>query len=86
MAFVSKITSKGQTTIPAELRAELGLSPGDTIRYVRDEDGSYRIVKLSGTFEDLRGMIKLDRPVSMDEILEAVDAARMAIGGGGDRS
>lgn len=32
------LTSKGQTTIPAEVREFLGLKPGDKIRYIRRGD------------------------------------------------
>ncbi len=30
---MSKVSTKGQTTIPAEVRDELGLKPGDLIQY-----------------------------------------------------
>ena len=35
---IGKITAKGQTTIPAVFRKELGLMPGDEILFVQ-EDG-----------------------------------------------
>lgn len=31
--LISKLTSKGQTVIPASIRQHLGLRPGDVIRY-----------------------------------------------------
>jgi antitoxin PrlF len=31
----SNLTSKGQVTIPAELRRDLGLKPGDKVRFVK---------------------------------------------------
>lgn len=31
--LISKLTSKGQTVIPASIRQHLGLKPGDVIRY-----------------------------------------------------
>lgn len=31
-----KVTSKGQTTIPEEIREELGIEPGDYIQFVVD--------------------------------------------------
>ena len=34
MSLQSKITSKGQTTVPIEVRHALGLKPGDRIAYV----------------------------------------------------
>ncbi|MBL4819068.1 MAG: AbrB/MazE/SpoVT family DNA-binding domain-containing protein [Deltaproteobacteria bacterium] len=32
-ASVSKLTEKGQATIPAEIRRKLGLLPGDTVGF-----------------------------------------------------
>ena len=35
----AKVTSKGQVTIPKEVRECLGLQPGDEIEFVEDELG-----------------------------------------------
>ena len=37
--IVSTITSKGQVTIPAEVRGHLALKTGDRIAFVLDPDG-----------------------------------------------
>jgi AbrB family looped-hinge helix DNA binding protein len=42
-----KITSKGQVTIPKEIRDEAGFLPGTEVDFVRDENG-IRIVKTPG--------------------------------------
>ena len=42
-----RITSKGQVTIPAELRARFGLLPETEVEFVADRDG-VRIVKSKG--------------------------------------
>ncbi len=39
MAFQSKITSKGQITLPAELRARLRLEEGDSVEFYFDHAG-----------------------------------------------
>jgi antitoxin PrlF len=36
MGIESKLTAKGQTTIPLEVREHLGIGPGDMVRYVID--------------------------------------------------
>ena len=35
----SKITSKNQTVVPREIRAQLGLKPGDRLRYTLTASG-----------------------------------------------
>ena len=40
----STLSTKGQTTIPALIRRQLGIRPGDTIKY-EVEDGEVRIGK-----------------------------------------
>ncbi|MHB8647963.1 MAG: AbrB/MazE/SpoVT family DNA-binding domain-containing protein [Thermomicrobiales bacterium] len=37
--FESRMTQKGQVTIPAEIRHLLGLKPKDKVRFVTDADG-----------------------------------------------
>lgn len=37
MGVESKVTAKGQTTIPAEVREYLGLKPGDRITYAMND-------------------------------------------------
>jgi AbrB family looped-hinge helix DNA binding protein len=39
----SKVTSKGQITVPGAVRKELGLAAGDKLTFVRAGDGSVRI-------------------------------------------
>jgi AbrB family looped-hinge helix DNA binding protein len=35
----SRMTQKGQITIPAEIRAQLGLKPRDKVRFIPEADG-----------------------------------------------
>jgi AbrB family looped-hinge helix DNA binding protein len=39
MELESRMTQKGQITIPAEIRARLGLKPKDKVRFVSQADG-----------------------------------------------
>ena len=43
MMAVAKITAKGQTTIPQDVRAALHVGPGDFIAWEVDEDGTARV-------------------------------------------
>lgn len=40
MVALAKITAKGQTTIPQDVRAALHVGPGDTIAWEVEEDGT----------------------------------------------
>ena len=40
---VSTITSKGQITVPAEVRRHLGVSARDKLAFVIDDDGSVHV-------------------------------------------
>ena len=46
MKHESNLTSKGQVTIPKDIRDALGLAPGKPVRFEMDADGSARIVKV----------------------------------------
>ena len=35
------VTSKGQITIPVEVRKKLGIKPGDRVRFIEGEHGEY---------------------------------------------
>ena len=43
-----RITSKGQITIPQQVRRALGLEPGDEVDIVVEDDGVARIVPVGG--------------------------------------
>ena len=53
------VTSKGQITIPAEVRRRLGLKPGDRVDFVPEPTGGFRLqakkAPLEGLLEMLRG-------------------------------
>lgn len=68
MDRTATVTAKGQVTIPAALRARLGVGPGDRLRFREDADGRVTVEKDARSFEDLRGIVKLDRQVSGADI------------------
>jgi AbrB family looped-hinge helix DNA binding protein len=55
--FRAKVTSKGQITVPVEIRRSLGVKPGDNIRFEQQESG-IRVVRDSdeNPFEKWRGI------------------------------
>jgi antitoxin PrlF len=68
---VSRMTSKGQVTIPREMREELGLQPGDEIRFVATPDG-IRIEKWipRSPFAEYRGFLTHLRDKGVDQVIE----------------
>ena len=80
----STVTTKGQTTLPSNVRAALGLTGGDRVRYVI-LDGQVRILKVHSVGE-LKGILARSeqRPVSLDEMEDAI--ARGAAEAGDRRS
>ena len=67
----SRITSKGQTTLPVAVRRALALQPGDHIRYFIS-DGEVRIMPTE-SIESLYGAAKYDGPpVTLEEMDEAI--------------
>jgi AbrB family looped-hinge helix DNA binding protein len=73
-----KLTSKGQVTIPIDVREQLGLHPGDEIKFVLDEH-SVRIVKDDQKptrgrriVEQLRGKGTANLEMTTDEIMALV--------------
>jgi antitoxin PrlF len=74
-AMESAITSKGQATIPKEIREHLGLKPGDRVKFFIHPDGGVVLLpKLPITA--LRGMLKprRRRPATLEEMDEAIAA------------
>ena len=55
--YESRITSKGQTTIPIEVREHLRLGPGDTIQFVLI-DGRYEIIPRNRPAASLFGRLQ----------------------------
>jgi AbrB family looped-hinge helix DNA binding protein len=54
----STVTSKGQTTIPKDIRKRLNLHPGDRLEFVIDEDGRVLVLPASIDAAELAGMLK----------------------------
>lgn len=66
------ITSKGQITIPAPVRMDLHVGPGDRIEFVKISEGRYEVVAATQDVSCMKGMIKADRVVSIEEMDNAI--------------
>jgi antitoxin PrlF len=70
----STITTKGQTTVPKEVRDHLGLKPGDQIEFVIQPDGAVRVDALSVDIRSLQGSLRryVKKPVTVEDMRKAV--------------
>jgi len=46
---MSRVTSKGQVTIPKEIRDSYGLLPGAEVEFIPDDGGDVRVRKVADT-------------------------------------
>jgi antitoxin PrlF len=66
---VATLTSKGQLTLPIELRNKMNLQAGSKVEFVEVSDGDWRIQLQSGNITSLRGILDYNGPtVSLDEM------------------
>ena len=66
----SKLTSKGQTTIPLQVRERLGLRQGDAIDFVFQADGSIALRSATRDVRSLKGYLHRPgmRSISVEEM------------------
>ncbi len=70
---VSTITSKGQTTIPSEIRLHLKLKPGDRVEFVVERDGRVVLIPATVNASELKGLLApAPRRVSLEEMDAAI--------------
>ena len=79
--IVSTITSKGQVTIPAEVRRHLGVGTSDKITFVIGDDGEVQLkAPRYSTIESLRGAAgTLRQPLSWMEMREIAREDALAV-------
>ena len=77
---VATLTSKGQTTIPKQVREHLKLSPGDKLDFVIESEGRVVIRPAKLDVRELKGLLKRrdGKVLSIEEMNAAI--ARGAAG------
>lgn len=73
-----KLTSKGQLTIPVELRTLLNLKEGDRLAFVLDENEKIIEVqpKNKKSIRDVMGVLKPNVPINVEEAIELAKTER----------
>jgi AbrB family looped-hinge helix DNA binding protein len=78
--ILSTVTSKGQVTIPAEIRKKLRIDKGDKLSFVITDDGSIELrVPTYSTVASLAGAAgSLEQPMDWQEMLDVAREERLA--------
>jgi antitoxin PrlF len=71
---IATLTSKGQITLPKEVREHLHLGTVDRLEFVIRSDGEVHVQPVAGSYRDLRGMLR--RPGRRAPSDEALDRER----------
>ncbi len=67
------LTSKGQITIPKDVRDRLGIDTGDRIEFIEVEPGIFKIMLATNDITDLKGIIqKPKKAVSLEAMEVAI--------------
>ncbi len=73
----AKVTSKGQITLPYEVRRELGVRAGDKVEFEKDDSGFHiRPVRTESPFEKFRGIGNPGLPRGKKAILRYIREMR----------
>jgi AbrB family looped-hinge helix DNA binding protein len=70
---IATVTTKGQVTIPKEIRDYLKLETGSKVEFVIDENGDVKVVPLNVPLEALSGV--LHRPGMKTATIEEMEIA-----------
>ena len=81
MSYLATVTSKGQMTLPAKLRSELGINPGDRVELTLTGDGAVRLRTRARSCAELKGLVQIEGSAAkIDRWIEEA-RARMATEG-----
>ncbi len=75
---VGTMTSKGQITIPKDVRDDLGLVPGARVTFLKNEEGVYEVHRERRSVKDLAGSLKYTGPAKLIEEMDDAIAAAAA--------
>ena len=76
------LTSKGQITMPAEVRRALQVETGDKIEFIQIEPGRFELMAATRSVRELKGMFgPASRVVSIEEMNAAIAAQGSAAQG-----
>ncbi|MEO8311639.1 MAG: AbrB/MazE/SpoVT family DNA-binding domain-containing protein [Caldimonas sp.] len=75
------VTTKGQVTIPVDVRRTLNVDAGDRVEFVEIEPGRFEMIAATRSIRELRGMFgKPKRSVTIAEMNRAIAKRGAAAG------
>lgn len=75
--YTSTITSKGQTTIPRDIREKLNLITGDTIEYYVNNTNSITLIHSNLDIANLYGFMKKpNKTISIEDMNKIISERR----------
>jgi len=80
------MTSKGQITVPKDVRLKLNLKPGDRVLFIVEDDGAVRMRASNRDISSLVGILPPPkRAATLEEIEESIQRGAIARALGHDR-
>jgi len=74
---IATLTSKGQITLPKEIREQLKLKPGDRVEFLVGTNGRVTVWPITLDVRTLKGLISKPRqPVSLETMRAATKKGR----------
>jgi len=69
----ARMTSKGQITVPKDVRLKLNLKPGDRVLFIVEDDGAVRMRVANRDISSLAGILPPPkRKATLEEIEESI--------------
>jgi AbrB family looped-hinge helix DNA binding protein len=75
-SYEAKVTSKGQITLPAQLREALRISTGDKVVFSVAPDGAFRVSAQNKSMRDLKGIVRTGPQFSSDDVRRWLEDSR----------
>ena len=73
------VSSKGQITIPANVRRALHVDAGDRVEFVQVEPGRFELIAATQSITSMKGMFgKPHKTVSIDDMNRTIEAGGTA--------
>ena len=71
--MISKVTAKGQVTLPVKARRQLGIRPGTKLEFLVKDNDRLEVIVVSESVKSLKGMLPKPRKVvSLSDMERAI--------------